>query len=203
MKEEIVLFGGGGHCRSCIDVIEQEGHYEIAGIVDQAEKLHVEVLDYEVFATDDDIADLLERYKNYLITVGQITSPQTRIDLYENLQKGGAKFPVVVSPLAYVSSHASVQGGTIVMHHAVVNAGARIGVNCIINSKALIEHDSVIANHCHISTGAVINGCAKVGEGNFIGSNAVLRECVEIGDYAIVGAGTRVMQDVAPRSTHP
>lgn len=34
MKEQIILIGGGGHCKSCIDVIEQEGKYQIAGIVD-------------------------------------------------------------------------------------------------------------------------------------------------------------------------
>ena len=37
MKEEIILIGGGGHCKSCIDVIEQEGKYQIAGIVDLPE----------------------------------------------------------------------------------------------------------------------------------------------------------------------
>jgi len=33
MKEKIILIGGGGHCKSCIDVIEQEGRFIIAGIV--------------------------------------------------------------------------------------------------------------------------------------------------------------------------
>jgi len=31
--KKIVLIGGGGHCKSVIDVIEQEGRFEIAGIV--------------------------------------------------------------------------------------------------------------------------------------------------------------------------
>ena len=35
MKPEIILLGGGGHCRSCIDVIEQAGDFNIAGIVDK------------------------------------------------------------------------------------------------------------------------------------------------------------------------
>ncbi len=34
MKEKIVLIGGGGHCRSAIDVIELTNKYEIIGIVD-------------------------------------------------------------------------------------------------------------------------------------------------------------------------
>jgi len=30
----IILIGGGGHCLSCIDVIEQTGLYQIIGILD-------------------------------------------------------------------------------------------------------------------------------------------------------------------------
>jgi hypothetical protein len=32
--------GGGGHCRSCIDVIEQQGRFAIAGIIDLPGKQH-------------------------------------------------------------------------------------------------------------------------------------------------------------------
>ena len=37
MKELILIGGGGGHCRSCIDVIEQEQKFKIAGIIDKKE----------------------------------------------------------------------------------------------------------------------------------------------------------------------
>ena len=39
MKKPIILIGGGGHCKSCIDVIEQEGKYRIVGILDLPEML--------------------------------------------------------------------------------------------------------------------------------------------------------------------
>jgi tetrahydrodipicolinate N-succinyltransferase len=44
----------------------------------------------------------------------------------------------------------------IVVHHALINAGARVDRNCIINTKALAEHDAIIEDHCHISTGAIV-----------------------------------------------
>ena len=34
MNQKLILIGGGGHCRYCIDVIEQEGKYQICGIED-------------------------------------------------------------------------------------------------------------------------------------------------------------------------
>lgn len=49
----ILLIGGGGHCLSCIDVIEQEGNYQISGIVDRAEKLGQTILEYPVIGTNN------------------------------------------------------------------------------------------------------------------------------------------------------
>jgi len=36
-KPQIILIGGGGHCRACIDVIEMENRFQIAGIVERSE----------------------------------------------------------------------------------------------------------------------------------------------------------------------
>lgn len=194
--KRIILIGGGGHCKSCIDVIEQAGTFQIAGIVDMPEKLHQKILDYEIIATDNDLPDLVKEYQYFLITLGQIKSPDKRIRIFQALKELGAKLPIIVSPLAYVSRHAEIAEGTIVMHHALINAGAQIGSNCIINTKALIEHDAVIGNHCHIATDAVINGGVKVGSGTFFGSNAVTRECIEIGENSIIGCGAKIIKNV-------
>ena len=160
------------------------------------EKLHHKILGYEIIATDDDLPRLVNEYENFLITLGQIKTPEKRMRIFKTLKESGAKLPVIISPLAYVSKHARIEEGTIVMHHALINAGARIGRNCIINSKALIEHDAIIANHCHIATGAIINGGVRVGSGTFFGSNAVCKEYIEIGENAVIGCGTKIIKNV-------
>lgn len=190
MKEKIILIGGGGHCRSCIDVIEQEGHFAIAGIIDLPEKKQQKILDYTIIGADADLFQLIKDIPNVLITIGQIKSPMRRIELYNDLKRMGACFPVILSPLAYVSPHAQVAEGTIVMHQAMINAGAKVGRNCIINTKALVEHDSVIEDHCHISTGAIVNGGTKVGSGSFFGSGAVTAECAFIPSKSFVKANS-------------
>ena len=196
MKEKIILVGGGGHCKACIDVIEQAGKFQIAGIIDLPEKLHQLVLGCPVIGCDEDLSDLIKSCPNVLITLGQLKSPARRMELFIDLQQMGALFPVIQSPLAYVSPHAQVADGTIVMHHALVNAGARIGANCIINTKSLVEHDAVIEDHCHIATGAVINGGVRVASGTFFGSNAVCREYVEIGENSVVGCGAKITKNI-------
>ena len=172
-KPKIILLGAGGHCRSCIDVLEQEDRFSIAGIVDRPGKAESDhVLGYPVLGSDKDLPELRQRIDHALVTVGQIGSPAIRIQLFDRLLSLGFHLPVVTSPLAYVSRHAAVAPGTIVMHHALINAGARIGCNTIINTKALIEHDAVIGDHCHVSTGAIVNGGVTLGNGSFLGSQS-------------------------------
>jgi sugar O-acyltransferase (sialic acid O-acetyltransferase NeuD family) len=192
----ILLAGGGGHCRSCIDVIEAGARYAIQGIVQPAYAHTEKVLGYSIVGTDQDIAELISGGSHVLITVGQIKSPTKRIKLYEYLKSINASLPAIVSPRAYVSAHAGLAEGCIVMHGAIINAAATVAENCIINSKALVEHDAVIKRHCHISTGVSINGGVVVGEGCFIGSGSVLREGVKVGAGVVIGAGQIVLGDV-------
>ena len=70
---KIILTGGGGHCKSCIDVIEQAGTFQIVGIVDVPEKLHQKILGYEIIATDDDLSDLIKEYDYFFITLARVS----------------------------------------------------------------------------------------------------------------------------------
>lgn len=189
MKKEIILVGGGGHCVSCIDVIEQEGKFQIAGIVD-AKKNSDQILGYPVLGNDSHLPSLRKIYKYALVTIGQIKTPSIRMRLYEHLDILGFELPTIISPRAYVSKNAVMLGGSIIMHDVLINARAEIGNNCIINTKALIEHDSIIGSHCHISTGAIINGGVIVGCGSFIGSNAVVRQSTKISKNFFVRSGS-------------
>lgn len=191
MKEKIILVGGGGHCRSVIDVIEQQNKYEILGIIDIKENIGKKVLDYEAIGCDDDLETIFKTCKNAMITVGQIKSNDLRVKLYKKLKLIGFNLPVIISPFSYVSKHAFIDAGTIVMHHALVNANAKIGRNCIINSKALIEHDAVVNDNCHISTGSIINGGVVVMANTFVGSNAVTKEYITVEGFIKAGSFIR------------
>lgn len=175
-RQRILLIGGGGHCKSVIDVIEQGNNFEIGGIIDIREKIGESLLGYPIIGTDDDLLALKKDFDAFHISMGKITISEKRSDLFNFLKAKEFNLPAIVSPSAYISKHAFVGEGTIVMHHAVINAEAHVGMNCIINTKALIEHDAVIGDHCHIATGAIINGGVQVGSESFIGSGAVSKQ---------------------------
>lgn len=188
MKPQIILIGGGGHCASCIDVIELEGKFEIAGIVDK-NVTGDSVLGYPVLGDDDDLRELRACCDYALITVGQIKTPSVRIRLFENAKSLGFILPTIISPISHVSRHALIGEGSIVMHDALVNSRANIGRNCIVNTKALVEHDGVIEDNCHISTAAIVNGGTRIRKGTFVGSNAVTKEYVETRENDFIKAG--------------
>ncbi len=193
---ELILVGGGGHCRSCIDVVEQENRFSIAGIIDIPEKKHQKVLGYTIIASDDGLSELILRYSQFLICVGQIKTNSVRKKLFQKILTVGGQFPTIASPFAYVSRYADVGQGTIIMHHALLNAGVIVGQNCIINSKALLEHDVRVGDNSHISTGAVLNGGVTVGPDSFIGSGSIIRENVSLGAHTFVGCGMTVLRDL-------
>lgn len=190
--EKILLIGGGGHCKSCIDVIEQEGKYSIAGIIDKKELLGQKVLGYEIIANDDDLAKLSKEYKYALVTIGQLKNSSLKENIFNRTKELGFILPTIISPRAYISKHSSIEEGSIVMHDVIINANSSIGKNCIINTKALIEHDVKIKDNCHISTASVINGHCTINENSFIGSNATVVQCIEIEKNSFIKAGSLI-----------
>ena len=201
-KEKVIVIGAGGHAQSCIDVIEANGQFKIIGLIGSKEEVGKKILGYSVIGTDEDLPKLASKIKNAGIGVGQIESSDIRRKLFLDLREFGFNLPVVISPKAYISKSAQIGSATVVMHHALVNAGVRIGENCIINSKASIDHNSIIESDCHISTGAIVNGNCLIRRGSFLGSGSVVKQGRIIGENSIIGMLTSVRKDVAAKSLY-
>jgi len=193
---DLIFIGAGGHARACIDVVELEGQFRVAGLVEKSGSRDLVDAGYPIIGCDEDLKVLKKKYNYALVTVGQVKTHEPRERLFDKLSELGFELPVIISPRAYVSSSTKIGAGTIVMHGAVVNAEARIGRNCIINNQALVEHDVYVKDHCHVATGAVLNGGVKVDAGVFIGSGAVIKQGVQIGEHSIIGMGSIVRNDI-------
>ena len=199
-QKNLILVGGGGHCKSVIEVAESAG-YTILGIVDRPEELGKLVLDYKVIGVDDDIPQYVEKAE-FVITVGFIKNPALRIKLYNKVKEAGGKLATIVASTAHVSKYATLGEGTVVMHQAFVNAGAQIGNNVILNTFTNIEHDAVVGDQCHISTGTMVNGDCKIGQNVFVGSQSVLANGIEVGDNIIIGAGSVVRKSISQKGIY-
>lgn len=194
MCKNLILIGGGGHCKSVIEVAES-ARYNILGILDRPEEVGKKVLGYEIIGVDDDMPHYVNTAE-FVITVGFIKNPALRIKLYEKVLQAGGQLATLIASTAHVSKYAQIGQGTVIMHQAFVNAGTVIGDNVIINTFANIEHDAYIGNQCHISTGVMVNGDCQVGDNCFIGSQSVLANAISICSDVVVGAGSLVRKSI-------
>lgn len=184
----LVLIGGGGHCKACIDVIESQNQFQIIGILDPklTSQGIANLCGYPILGGDEQLPLLRKEISHAFIAIGQIKTASIRYKLYIRLKQLGFLLPNIISPLAYVSKHSIIQEGSIIMHHALINACASIGKMCIINSKSLVEHDCIIDDFCHLSTGSIINGNSHIQKGSFIASNVSLKHQSIIKEQSII-----------------
>ena len=188
--QPLILVGGGGHCRSVIDVVEMQGLYRIEGILDLDLARGEEVCGYPILGGDEEIEKWAQKGAWFLVTVGEIGPAKIRVKLAEKIHTHTDRFATVISPRAYVSKRAKVAKGSVVMHDALINSDAVVGCNSIVNSKALIEHDAVVQKHAHIATGAIVNGGVLLREGSFVGSGAVVVQGAQTSPFAFIKAGS-------------
>lgn len=176
----ITIIGKGGHAKSVRDVINAEGIYRVSDIVDSNE--------YSPSSGE-----------NCVIAIGDVS---VREMLWNLLKNEGVKFPVIVSPRAYLADDVLIKESTIIMHYAIVNTGSRIGLNCIINTMACVEHDCIIGKHCHLASGVILGGGCTIGDKVFIGSNATIKAGISICSNVIVGAGAVIVENIKESGTY-
>ena len=192
--KNLILVGGGGHCKSVIDVAESAG-WTILGILDVRKNVGKKILGYTVVGVDEQIADFVHK-AYFLVTVGQIKDAELRIKLHDKILSVDGQLATIIASDAYISKYSEVGRGTVVMHKAIINACAKTGLGCIINTMANIEHGTEIGNYCHISTGAIVNGDCVVGCETFIGSGTVVSNGISIAERCIIAAGTVVRKNI-------
>lgn len=197
LKGELLLIGGGGHCKAVIDVIEKTQAWNILGIIERANSGIQSVCGYPVLGDDDDLWRFYSPGRFALITVGQIKSANLRKILFAKAQHIGFQFPAILSPLANISNTAKILDGTVIMHFAHIGPDVSIGSNTIINTGAIIEHDCSIGNHCHISTHTTVNGNVSIHDQVFLGSGSICKEGITVEQDAVIGMGVCVRKNIA------
>ena len=145
-KKKIILIGGGGHCKVVISILKRIDTFEIAGIVDNKDKVGNFVSDIKIIGSDDDLKDIYKSGIHYaIITLGSIKDNKKRYILYNMAKEIGYKFPVIISPEAIVDKSVRIDEGTVIMPGSIINVDSSIGMgkNCIMNTGAIIELEMV------------------------------------------------------------
>lgn len=199
--EDIILIGGGGHCKSVIDSILNSNDYNIIGILDTLDNVGKVISTIEVIGIDNDLHKFFnEGITNAFITVGSTGNTDLRKKLFHEAKLIGYDFPVISDPSAVISSTSKIGKGSFIGKGAIVNCGTVVGENCIINSGSVIDHDCHIGDFCHIAPGAVLCGEVKVEEHVHIGANSVVKQQIVIEKNSIIGMGSVVINNISTNS---
>lgn len=189
MNKSVVLIGAGGHARSVITLLQNNG-FAIKGIYDNSWKVDSSenILSIPVCGTIKDVPN----QETICLAVGDNT---TREELYQQFSKYIFK-EVIEHSNAFIENSAVLGSSNLIFANVFVNADAKIGNNNILNTGCILEHESLIGNHNHISVSAVLCGRVTIGNNCFIGAGAIIKDKIKICDHVTIGAGTVVVKDI-------
>lgn len=119
MIKPLILVGGGGHCKSVIDVAESAG-YTILSIFDRPEEVSKKVLGYEIIGT----VVMHQAVVNADAKIGE----GCIINTFANIEHD-----VVIGDYCHISTGAMVNGGSTVAY------GPFVGSQSAINQCVKIE----------------------------------------------------------------
>ncbi|MGD0751885.1 MAG: NeuD/PglB/VioB family sugar acetyltransferase [Anaerolineales bacterium] len=201
-KPYLLIFGGGGHAKSIMDLVKQLDNYVIAGILDDDKHLTgKEVLGIPVLGTRVLLPTLLKQgVKQAANGVGGILDINVRIKIFESLEHVGFTFPTLVHPRANVETSALVEEGVQVFANAYVGSEAHLQPRCMVNTNAVVSHDCVIGMYSHIAPGALLAGEVRVGAHTLIGMGVTTAIGVRIGDNVRIGNGAIILADVPDKT---
>lgn len=193
----LAILGAGGHGKVVADAAICAGWSEIA-FFDDSYASTCRVGPWNVVGTNAEFRLRAGDFEGVTVAIGDSRTRLAWID--ESLIKS-SNLVSIVHPFSYVSRHAQIGAGSMILAGAVVNPFARLGRGCIVNSGATVDHDCELADAVHVSPGAHLAGSVRVGTCSWIGIGASVRQGIAIGAHVIVGAGAAVVHDVMDGQT--
>jgi sugar O-acyltransferase (sialic acid O-acetyltransferase NeuD family) len=193
----VIVYGGGGHGKSLIELIRSLGNLRIQGIVDDGLVMGESVLDCSILGGEDILSKIYGQGIRLAVNaVGGIGNIHSRINVFHRLTHAGFQFPILIHPSAVVEPSASLSPGVQVFPHAYIGSETHIGFGVIINTGAVISHDCIIEDYANISPGALLAGGVTIGTRTLIGMGVTINLGVIIGPDVRIGNSTTVKGDV-------
>jgi sugar O-acyltransferase (sialic acid O-acetyltransferase NeuD family) len=197
VSDGVVVFGGGGHGRTLLDLLAVHPSLHAAAVVDDGLDVR-EVLGVPVHGGDALgalRANGLELAVNAVGGIG-VERAASRAAVFDRLAAEGFRCPALVHPSAVIDASASVADGVQVLAFGYVGAGSTVGFGTLLNTGAVVSHDCVIGERVNLSPGALLAGEVVVEDGALIGMGATVNIGVRVGRDALVGNSAGVKADV-------
>jgi acetyltransferase EpsM len=197
MSNELIIIGGGGHCRDVIWLLRESGDWQILGIVDGSLPRGTSVSGISVIGDESELHG--HPGINIVIALG---NSRRRATVWNTLKQEfpTLRYPTVIHPKAIVAPDATIGEGTLVTANSVLANNAQIGRQVIINLGCIIGHDTRVGDFATLSPGTILAGNVTVGSGFEFGPGAAVGAGLRLGAWSICGPGAGILSD-APDQT--
>jgi sugar O-acyltransferase (sialic acid O-acetyltransferase NeuD family) len=195
--ETLILYGGGGHAKMLIELLQAGGRYRVAGILDDGLPVNTQVLGIPVIGGEGSLPSLFRAgIQQAVNAVGGIGNIHSRIRVSQKLKAAGFHLPAVWHPSAWIERSANLSPGAQVFARAYIGAETRLGEGTIASTGCIISHDCILEDYAIVSPGAILAGEVRVGARSLIGMGATINLRVQIGAGAKIGNSATIKEDV-------
>jgi sugar O-acyltransferase (sialic acid O-acetyltransferase NeuD family) len=193
----ILIMGGGGHAKMCIDILRQVNTYQIYGIIDDFLPLGSRVLGVPVIGRKENLTSFYDEGYHFIINgIGLVNNHSKREDIYRMLKEVGFYLPNLIHPKALVEPSVILGEGNQIMANATIGSDVKIGSNCIINAGAIVSHDTILNDNVHVTPGAILAGTVSVGKNTIIGMGVTVHYKLTIGKNVTIRNGCNIFNDI-------
>ncbi len=196
--DQIVVVGGGGHGRVCIDLLRLNPQYTIAGLVDDGMEVGQDVLGVPVLGGLDDLPEIFNNgVGKAVMAIASILNLPFREELLARIREIGFEIPTLIHPSAIIEPSVRIGQGVQVLAGAIVGSAAELHHDCVVNHGSIVSHDCIIRRNAHLAPGCILAGAVEIGSNSLMGMGATAYMWVKVGDNAIVHNGLNLFHDVA------
>ncbi len=186
MKPKLLIVGAGGFGRVTLEhAVEQ---YDCA-FVDDGQTVGTVVDGVEVVGGSSDLQRLHDEagFDQLIVTIG---NNKLREELYRKAQALGYSFPNIICSSVYISPHAQIGCGCVLLNNVVVQNGGHVGDGVLLNPGVEVHNDAFVDDYALIYTNSVVRALAHVGKRVRIGSTVSISNNVNVADDSDVPNGT-------------
>jgi len=193
----ILVFGASGHAKVILDIIEQQGCYNVIGLIDSFKDPGTQLMDYSIIGREDCVPELVATGKvaGGIVAVGHNWLRKTLVQRIREIVPDFV-FVNAIHPSARIARTVALGNGVAVMAGVSINPGTRISDFCFLNTNASVDHDNILGDFSCLQPNAATGGNVKIGSCAAISMGAHIIHGVTIGCNAVVGAGSTVLSDI-------
>ncbi|MDP0590086.1 MAG: acetyltransferase [Candidatus Endonucleobacter bathymodioli] len=195
--DNIVIIGSSGHAKVIIDIVQQEGKYNVAGLLDRFRNVGEKTLGCPFLGKEEDLPELIKAHalKGAIVAIGD-NFLRSKVTAHIKEISPDLPFVSAIHPKASIAMEVSIGEGAVVMAGVSINPCSSVGRFCILNTNSSLDHDSILEDFASLAPGATIGGNCQIGQYSAVSIGAVLIHRINVGEHTIIGAGSLVMKSI-------